>query len=307
LPERATILLVDDEAMNIEVLAALLAAEYDVVFATDGPRALALAETMLPDLILLDVMMPGMSGYEVCTRLKGNTKTAEIPVIFATILGDRDAETRGLELGAVDYVTKPINPPTVRVRVRNHVELKRGRDELRRLATTDTLTSLANRRCFDDRLRAECERQYRSHSLLSLVFIDVDHFKAFNDTYGHPAGDACLRQIGAVLAASMRRSTDLAARYGGEEFTCILPVTDRTGALDVAERIAAEIARLGLPHTGSPVSPHVTASQGVITAPALEKVTAAQLVRAADQCLYRAKGEGRNRIVAEDWRIAPDR
>jgi len=141
LPERATILLVDDEAMNIEVLAALLAAEYDVVFATDGPRALALAETMLPDLILLDVMMPGMSGYEVCTRLKGNTKTAEIPVIFATILGDRDAETRGLELGAVDYVTKPINPPTVRVRVRNHVELKRGRDELRRLATTDTLTN----------------------------------------------------------------------------------------------------------------------------------------------------------------------
>jgi diguanylate cyclase (GGDEF)-like protein len=298
LPERATILIVDDEPINIEVLAGILESDYEVVFATDGAQALELAETARPDLVLLDVVMPGMDGYEVCTRLKRNADTAGIPVIFATALGDRDAETRGLELGAVDYVTKPINPPTVRVRVRNHVELKRTRDEMLWLATTDGLTGLANRRRFDDRLDGECRRLQRSRSHLSLIFLDVDHFKAFNDTYGHPAGDGCLRLIGTVLAAAMRRSTDLAARYGGEEFTCILPDTDAPGAVAVAQHIATEIARLAVPHTRSSVAPHVTASLGVFTVPAPAQITAAQLVRAADQCLYRAKGEGRARVVA---------
>lgn len=299
--ERATILIVDDEPINIEVLAAILESDYEVVFATDGARAIELAENVRPDLILLDVVMPGMDGYEVCTRLKSNKATAGIPVIFATALGDREAETRGLELGAVDYVTKPINPPTVRMRIRNQVELKRARDELFRLASTDSLTGLANRQHFDDRLETECRRQQRSQSELSAIFLDIDHFKAFNDAYGHPAGDGCLRQIGAALAGAMRRTADLAARYGGEEFTCILPETTEFGARVVAEQIAAGIARLAIPHANSLVAPHVTASIGAFTVPASARFTAADLLRAADQCLYRAKESGRNRIVAEGW------
>ncbi len=300
MPERPTILIVDDEPINIEVLASILESEYEVVFATNGAQALELAATTRPDLVLLDVVMPGMDGYEVCTQLKSNKATAGIPVIFATALGDREAETRGLELGAVDYVTKPINPPTVRMRVRNHVELKQARDKLLELATTDGLTGLANRRRFDDRLDEECRRLQRSRAHLSLIFLDIDHFKAFNDTYGHPAGDNCLRQIGFVCMEAMRRGSDLAARYGGEEFTCILPETDAAGATMVVENIAAGIARLALPHSQSSVSPQVTASFGVFTVTASAQFGAAKLLSAADQCLYRAKREGRNRIIAEE-------
>jgi PleD family two-component response regulator len=218
-----TILIVDDETTNIEILAELLASDYDVIFATSGEEALAIVESARPDLILLDVMMPDIDGYEVCARLKKSASSKDISVIFITGLGDLEAETRGLSLGAVDYVTKPINPAVVRMRVRNHIELKIARDELARLAATDGLTGLANRRRFDQVLATECSRLRRSKGRLSLIMIDIDHFKAFNDTYGHVAGDGCLRQVGGAIGSVIHRTPDLAARYGGEEFSCILP------------------------------------------------------------------------------------
>lgn len=299
--ERPTILVVDDETMNIELLADLLEDDYDVSFATGGEQALALAAGERPDLILLDVLMPGMDGYDVCTRLKQDVVTAGIPVIFVTALGDTEAETRGLDLGAVDYVTKPISPGIVRARIRNHIELKRARDTLARLATTDGLTGLANRRAFDDRLATEHRRLGRSGGELSLILLDIDHFKLFNDTYGHLAGDDCLRQVGRALQGVVRRPADLAARYGGEEFACILPETAAVGALAIAEQIRTAISALNIPHAASRTAGHVTASLGVVTVSCAPDQAVGDIIKAADAGLYRAKEAGRDQVVAEGW------
>lgn len=296
--ERPAILVVDDETINIELLADLLEDDYDVSFATGGEQALALAASDRPDLILLDVLMPGMDGYDVCARLKEDAVTAGIPVIFVTALGDTEAETRGLDLGAVDYVTKPISPAIVRARIRNHIELKRARDTLARLATTDGLTGLANRRSFDERLATEHRRLARSGAELSLILLDIDHFKLFNDTYGHLAGDDCLRQVGRALQGVVRRSADQAARYGGEEFACIFPETDATGVRAIAEQIRAAISGLEIPHAASRTAGHVTASLGVVTVACGPDQSVTEIVKAADAGLYRAKEAGRNQVAA---------
>ncbi len=222
---RASVLVVDDDVTNIMMLAQLLQTDYDVIFATGGAQALELAASALPDLILLDVVMPGLDGYAVCAHLKADPLTTHIPVIFLTGLEEDDTESRCLEIGAVDYVTKPFNAAVVRSRVRNHVELKQMRDALLEQAATDVLTGLANRRRFDEALATECQRLSRTRATLALIMIDVDHFKLFNDKYGHVGGDDCLRALADALRASMSRAPDLAARYGGEEFACILPET----------------------------------------------------------------------------------
>lgn len=294
--DKPAILVVDDETINIELLADLLEDDYDVSFATGGEQALALAASDRPDLILLDVLMPGMDGYDVCARLKQDVATSGIPVIFVTALGDTEAETRGLDLGAVDYVTKPISPAIVRARIRNHIELKRARDTLARLATTDGLTGLANRRSFDDRLAAEHRRLSRAGGELSLILLDIDHFKLFNDTYGHLAGDDCLRQVGRALQGVVRRPADLAARYGGEEFACILPETDAAGVAAIADQVRAAIAGLKIPHAASRTADHVTASLGVVTVVCVPEQAVSDIVATADAGLYRAKETGRNRV-----------
>jgi diguanylate cyclase (GGDEF)-like protein len=299
-----TVLIVDDEPSNIEVLAALLEAEYEVVFATNGAQALELVHHAPPDLILLDVMMPGLDGYEVCARLKSDDETAQIPVIFITGLDDVEAETRGLSLGAADYVTKPFSPAIVRARVHNHMAFKRARDVITELAVTDGLTGLANRRRFDETLHREYRRHSRSRATLSLILLDIDYFKTFNDTYGHVAGDDCLRKIAGALAQT-RRVSDLAARYGGEEFACILPETDERGASTVAQAILCGIRVLAIPHAASPVASHVTASLGVVSTLCPSTMTGGEVVQAADVCLYRAKAEGRDRIVTAELDRSP--
>lgn len=295
---RGRILIVDDDPTNIKLLAEVFADCHDVVFATDGARALELAATAQPDVVLLDVMMPGMDGYAVCERLKADRLTAEIPVIFITGRSDIAAETRGFALGAVDYVTKPINPPIVRMRTDNQIELKRARDQLRRLATTDGLTGLANRRRFDEVLEVEHARLSRTGGPLSLVMVDVDHFKAYNDSYGHLAGDECLRRIALVLQGSMKRAADIAARFGGEEFVCLMPDTDLAGATTVGETIRRGIAELAIPHCSSDVADHVTASLGLVTTAAdgRPRHGPAAVLAAADAELYAAKSTGRNRL-----------
>lgn len=293
-----TVLVVDDEPIYVEVLKSFLAPDYNVISATCASQALAILERTVPDLVLLDVVMPGMGGYELCRILKLAPSTAHIPVIFVTVLGDIEGETRGFDAGAIDYVTKPFNPVVVRARVRNHVALKRAHDELARLASTDALTGLASRRRFDELLEMVYRQHARSAIPMSLIMIDIDHFKAFNDTYGHSAGDECLRRVGGVLSNSVRRGSDLAARYGGEEFACILPETNDAGALVAARNIHKGIADLGIPHLGSATALCVTASLGVITAVCSSRSNETDLLCKVDKLLYRAKDEGRNRIVS---------
>jgi len=294
----ATVLVVDDDVTSISIIAQLLEPEFEVVFATSGARALEIIPQVMPDLILLDVIMPDLDGYALCTQLKGDLATAAIPIIFITGLQESDSESHGLELGAADYVTKPFSPNVVRARVRNHVELKRARDRLLSLAATDGMTGLFNRRAFDVALDRECKRLARTHASVALVMIDVDFFKPFNDRYGHVAGDDCLRQIAIELGAAMHRPADFVARYGGEEFVCILPETLLEGGVEVAERIQAGIRGLAIPHDGSTVAKVVTASFGVVSDVCVQDMNVDDLLRSADACLYEAKAGGRDRVVA---------
>jgi diguanylate cyclase (GGDEF)-like protein len=294
---RAVILVVDDEVSNIELLSAALEDEYEICFATSGAEALELARSVLPDLILLDVIMPGMDGYAVCLEIKADPLLADVPVIFTTALGDQEAEVKGLELGAVDYVAKPIAPVIVRARVRNHIEMKRMRDQLAELAVTDALTGLGNRRRLEQALRQEVGHLSRSTAELSVIMLDIDFFKQFNDTYGHVAGDRCITMVAATLNRAVRRAADLTVRYGGEEFACVLPNTSHAEAMAIARNIRDRVLALGIPHEKSDAAPYVTVSLGVATAICSPDIDSMSWIRAADSQLYQAKASGRNDVA----------
>jgi diguanylate cyclase (GGDEF)-like protein len=292
-----TILIIDDTPANIEILSSILGAEYGILFATSGREALDLVVGQTPDLILLDIMMPEMDGYEVCKRLKANPPTHNVPVIFITALSEEADETRGLEVGAIDYISKPISAPIVKARVRNHLQLKRYRDILEDLSARDGLTGIANRRRLDESLAREWLRGRRNQSPLSVCLIDIDFFKRFNDCYGHAAGDDCLRRVALALASVSRRPADLVARYGGEEFVCVLPDTDAAGADLLADKFRGAVIALGIPHADSTIAGQVTISGGVATAIPTKESSAAELLEAADRLLYQAKKTGRNRVL----------
>jgi diguanylate cyclase (GGDEF)-like protein len=306
-----SILLVDDNVHLIALLGKMLAPIGPITFATSGPAALVQMRERAPDLVLLDAQMPAMSGYAVCEAMKADPELDKIPVIFVTAHNDVAAEVQALAAGAVDFISKPVNEAILLARVRTQLPLKRLSDELRRSAAVDGLTGLNNRASFDQRLKLEWARAVRSGASLSLVLLDVDHFKKYNDRYGHPAGDACLRQIAGALGAQARRPADVAARVGGEEFALLLPDTDAAGARCAAERIRSAVARLAIAHEASATAAHVTVSIGVATCwprpappapPALTAATACtaeDLVKHADQALYAAKSQGRDRVAVE--------
>lgn len=296
--DKPTVLIVDDEISNIEIINAILEDDYEICFATSGRQALEIARAILPDLILLDILMPDMDGFEVCRQLKSDSMLADVPIIFTTGLGDTDDEVRGLALGAIDYVTKPIQPVILRARVCNHVELKRLRDRLAEMAVTDALTGLSNRRRLEERLKSETSRLARSGDWLSVILLDIDFFKQFNDTYGHLAGDRCIVMIAAALNRAVRRASDFAARYGGEEFACVLPGANETSAMAVAQEIQAQIGLLSIPHKRSTVSNSVTVSIGVATARCEPGMSPDAWIKQADEQLYLSKARGRNQINA---------
>lgn len=302
------LLIVDDTPANIQVLADAFRRDYRIKVASHGVEALeVLGRGELPDLILLDVMMPGMDGYEVCRRLKQDQRTHDIPVIFVTARHDVADEELGLNLGAVDYITKPYHLPIVQARVRTHVELKRKTDLLESLAMIDGLTGIANRRSFDRTLDSEWRRAKRQSTPLSLIMMDIDYFKPYNDHYGHGAGDLCLRWVAKVLGGVLARSGDLVARYGGEEFVAILPATAGGEARILAERMRETVAGLGISHQHSAVADHVTLSVGAATVRSAAGYRREQLLELADAMLYKAKAAGRNRVrhgCLDD--IAPD-
>ncbi len=291
---RARLLMVDDQPTNIQVLYQALAADHQVFIATTGEQALALCASKHPDLVLLDIEMPGMDGYEVCARLKADAATRDIPVIFVTAHSDEAAETRGLDTGAVDFISKPINPKVVRARVKTHLTLKAQSDLLRQWVYTDGLTGVCNRRYFDERLADEWGRAQRNDTPLSVILIDIDFFKRYNDRFGHQAGDECLRRVAVTLKAGLQRAGDLVARYGGEEFACLLPRTPLEGGLHLARLLGQSLFDQHLVHPDSSIAPVVTASLGVSCIPGKGAVTADELLRSADAQLYRAKSLGRN-------------
>lgn len=293
---RPKVLVVDDVPENVEVLQTILQDEYRVLTATNGPKGLEIAAAELPDLVLLDVTMSEMNGYEVCRALHSQFATENTPVIFVTSLEESQDEAKGFEVGGVDYITKPVNPIVVKARVGTHIKLKRQADALRRLSSLDGLTGIANRRRFDELLGINWSRCSRSGGPLALVILDVDFFKQYNDTYGHQMGDECLRAIAGVLTSHTNRIDDLAARYGGEEFVCLLPHTPVEGALKVTKSILSSISQLGLPHRASKVSDMVTASAGVAVAEHFRGESSQGLLKRADLALYWAKSNGRNQV-----------
>ncbi len=292
------LLLVDDQVINIQVMHRVFAQDCQVFMATSGAQALKICEEQSPDLVLLDIEMPGMDGFEVCRQLKANELTRHIPVMFVTAHNDAAQETQGLELGAVDFIAKPVNPPVLRARARTQLILKLQADVLRDLVYIDGLTTIFNRRYFDQQFALEWARSTRQEPPLSLILLDVDFFKRYNDHYGHQLGDECLREIARVLKSSLRRATDLVARYGGEEFICLLPDTPHEQALKLAQEIEERVRSRAIPHVKSDAAGVVTVSLGVASRSG-PKGQAAELLALADQQLYRAKREGRARACAD--------
>jgi diguanylate cyclase (GGDEF)-like protein len=295
---RPKLLIVDDQPTNIRVLHELFREDCDVFMATGGEQAISVCQTQLPDLILLDVVMEGMDGHEVCRRLKVDPMTQGIPIIFITAQHQESDEVLGLELGAVDFITKPINTTIVRARVRTHLTLKIQSDLLRSMALMDGLTGVANRRKFNEDILADWRLCFREQKPLSLILVDVDYFKRYNDHYGHPAGDGCLKSIAQALSEAVRRPYDLVARYGGEEFACVLPNTALSGAVEIAERMRERVRTLGIEHAASDVDRVVTISLGVATLTPTRDLEFQALIEAADKQLYEAKNAGRARVCS---------
>jgi diguanylate cyclase (GGDEF)-like protein len=303
------ILIVDDDSFMRKILVRYLEREnYRVVEATDGIEALKIYQECHPDLILLDAMMPFLDGFECCSQIQEMPKGDHTPILIITALEDRESVDRAYEVGASDYVTKPIHWAVLRQRVRRlldqanlHRQLESANQqlavvvqELRRLVSIDGLTQVANRRCLDEYLEQECKRSQREQIPLSLVLCDIDFFKNYNDNYGHQEGDRCLQEIAQAICKSTNRPADLVARYGGEEFAIILPNTDAEGAMNVAIQATEIVRSLQLPHNHSKVANHMTISCGVSTLMPSQGFEVIHLLKSADRALYLAKAEGRN-------------
>jgi diguanylate cyclase (GGDEF)-like protein len=313
------ILVVDDDELTRQLLRRIMEKEgYQVFEAVNGEQGLEAYERLKPHLVLLDAIMPVMDGFTCCTQLqllsegspaenngfadnKHLRGLARTPVLMITGLDDPESVDRAFAVGATDYIRKPIHVPVLRQRVRRLIQqsqlyqqLQVANRELQRLATLDGLTGVANRRRFDQYLEDEWQQMTRENLPLSLILCDIDFFKRYNDTYGHQAGDDCLRRVADALRFCAKRSIDLVARYGGEEFAVILPNTTLAGAVQVAEEIRLVVNSLDIPHEGSDVSPHLTLSLGIACAEPTPNRSPTTLIATADAALYEAKAAGRN-------------
>ena len=291
-----TLLIVDDEKQNRLLLTELFGTTYKIIQAKNGVQALEKARQHRPDLILLDVLMPEMDGMGVLRELKRDDATRLIPVIFITALSSATDEANGLNLGAVDYISKPFHPPIVRVRVRNQLQLLHQRRLLEQLASLDGLTGIPNRRQFDATLLKEWHRCQRNQQPLSLIVADVDFFKKYNDALGHAAGDRVLQEVAATLRQAARRPGDLVARYGGEEFVLLLPETDATSAQALAEGLQQLLHSKAFAHPNSSLGPWLTMSMGGNTIVPSPTALDPEFFALADAALYRAKHQGRNQV-----------
>ncbi|MGQ9558965.1 MAG: diguanylate cyclase [Candidatus Oleimicrobiaceae bacterium] len=308
--DKARILIVDDVTANLELLKGHLAAEgYQILVAHSGQEALEVVEREVPDLVLLDVVMPHMDGFEVCRRLKASTATYFVPVIMVTALDEVEYKVLGMRAGADDFVTKPFNKTELLVRIKSLLrikqlheqlerkirELEEAQAQLREMAITDGLTGLYNYRYFKEQLSHEVDRAARHQECFSLIMLDIDHFKHYNDTHGHLAGDEVLKALARLLRDNVRK-IDVAARYGGEEFALILVQTPKQASGVVARKLQALVEEFPFAHREEQPQGRLTISMGVATYPE-DANSAEELIAVADRRLYRAKAEGRNRVI----------
>ena len=294
---RPIVLIVDDTLPNIQLLTQALRYDYATQSALNGPDALSLLRgTDKADLVLLDVGMPMMDGYEVCRRIKQDPTIRHIPVIFVSIMDQFKNQQRGFDLGAVDYIIKPFTLSLLIARVNIHIKLKLKSEMLEELALLDGLMDIPNRRGLEKMLTTEWGRAKRSGMPLSVLMIDIDFFKAFNDNYGHGAGDECLKKVAQALEKGLMRPSDFIGRYGGEEFAVILPDCNENGAALVAENLRERVAALKISHAHSAVTGHVTVSIGHATRIVAADSSWPALTDEADKALYLAKKRGRNQI-----------
>ncbi|MBB1293042.1 diguanylate cyclase [Pseudoalteromonas sp. SR41-4] len=296
--KKAKILIVDDDPLNRLVLEKTLANDHEIFLVESGEKALTFVRSTAVDLIILDIVMPGINGYEVLIQLKENSTTHSIPVIFISANTSHDDEAKGFELGAMDYIAKPFSPAIVRARVRNQLLIKQKNDLLEMLASIDGLTEIPNRRYLDESLSREWRRSRRAGTPLSVLLIDIDHFKRYNDCYGHRAGDDCLKRVAHALVAACERGTDFVARYGGEEFAAVLPDTNQHEALKFANKLRDAVNTLAIPHKASLNAAHITISIGVATTEFGQVYSEHILLEEADLGLYQAKDSGRDKIIA---------
>lgn len=304
--QRQTILIVDDEAASFAILSQVLKDKYRVLVAKNGEQALKIVDRDAVDCILLDILMPGMDGYEVLRRLKNSDHSKDIAVILTTAKSEDQDEGKGLHLGAVDYIRKPFNLPIVEARVRTHLELRLKNRILTELVSLDGLTNIYNRRKFDESLTQEFKRNQRAGLCLGLLLLDVDHFKPYNDNYGHAAGDACLRRVASCLKGALKRPGDFLARYGGQEFVMLLPDTDSNGLAWMAQNVQQRLQELHIPHEFSPTASCLTLSIGGAVARAQNGCKSAnELLQRAGAQLCEAKNAGRNTFRLHQEVLAP--
>lgn len=292
-PAKNKILIVDDNPETIKILGEALKQSYDVIIATNGEKALAMVEEAPPDLILLDIEMPNMDGYEVCRRIKSNGHTHHIPIIFISAVDD---ETKGFDLGAVDYIVKPFNMAAVNARVLTHLNLKRKSELLEELASIDGLTNLPNLRRFEETINAEWSRARRTKLPLSLGIVEIDFFKEYEMNGKYAAGDECLKMISIMFRSFVKRRSDFLARYDTEKMAILFPDTKLEAAVKIAEQIRRGIENLNIPHPESKISKTVTLSIGISSTIPSDKLTVSDMIKAANSSLSEAKERGRNRV-----------
>ncbi|MDR0645184.1 MAG: diguanylate cyclase [Treponema sp.] len=291
-----SILAIDDEEVNLRTLQLILGVEYTLFTASTGAAALQQLDENLPDLILLDILLPDISGFELLEKLKSNPATAQIPVIIVTSLSGEKEEERGFFLGAVDYITKPFNNAIVRARVKTHLRMIGHIRAIEKLGMIDPLTNIANRRSFDEHMQIEWKRALRHGTNIAFLMMDLDKFKDYNDTYGHPQGDVLLKAVSGTIESSTR-GADVVARIGGEEFGVILPNASLKDVLVIAERIRSNVEALHVSTADGCVT-RTTISIGVVSLIPTQAMTIEDFISQADKNLYKAKEMGRNRIFS---------
>ena len=298
-PKKSNILIVDDEESNIMALTHILSQNYNVFAVKDGQDAIEIAEEYHPDVILLDIIMPKMNGYAVISALKNSEKARDVPVIFISGLGNADDEEKGLNMGAADYISKPFSSAIVKLRIKNQIQMLNQFRTIELLSMNDQLTAIPNRRGFDKRMDMEWIRAIRENAFISILLMDVDRFKSYNDTYGHQQGDRVLQAVAKIIEESLNRPADFVARWGGEEFVVLLPNTDLNGAVNIAERIRLNISNAVIPCAGG-AETKVTISIGVNTQAPGQDSSHDRFISEADKALYKAKETGRDRVCCSD-------
>lgn len=296
--KKPTILVVDDMTTTLLLLHDLLKDTYEVKIAKSGTKALEILESPNDiDLILLDIEMPDINGYDVCKRIKNNETIKNIPIIFITGRTSQEDEEYGLNLGAIDYITKPFNKAIVKLRIKNYLNLKIKNDMLEKLSMYDGLTNIRNRRYFDETFEKTFNEIKRDKKSLAVLMIDIDFFKPYNDNYGHGQGDETLRKVAKALEKTIKRASDFVARYGGEEFVILLKDINKDGVEAVANNLLNAVRELKITHEFSKIENYVTISIGASFYNSSSDITKLELLLKADETLYNVKNSGRNNFA----------